>query len=114
VGELKLETRTYLQEPAAFFRILKSYIMQGVTAESTHNTVEQDLRHAAEHKVKTALKNKPFKKMIFQYFLKRARILVSSRENLRYERTRAFGVVRELFCSIGQRFYAEGLISDST
>ncbi len=113
VGELKLETRTYLQEPAAFFRILKSYVMQGVTAESTHNTVEQDLRHAAEHKVKIALKNKPFKKMIFHYFLKRARILVSSRENLRYERTRAFGVVRELFCSIGQHFYAEGLISDS-
>jgi phosphohistidine swiveling domain-containing protein len=113
VGELKLETRTYLQEPAAFFRILKSYVMQGVTAESTHNTVEQDLRKAAEDKVKSALKNKPFKNMIFHYFLKRARVLVSSRENLRYERTRAFGVVRELFCSIGHRFYAEGLIHDS-
>lgn len=112
VGELKLETITYTQDPAAFFRILKSYVMQGVTAESTRNTVEQDLRQAAETNVKRALKNKPFKNMIFQYVLKRARVLVSSRENLRYERTRAFGVVRELFCSIGHRFYAEGLIHD--
>ncbi len=110
VGELKLETRTYLQEPPAFFRILKSYVTQGVTAESTGHSTEQDLRQSAEAKVNKALKNKPFKKMVFHYFLKRARVLVSSRENLRYERTRAFGVVRELFCSIGNRFYAEGLI----
>ncbi len=113
VGELKLETRTYLQEPAAFFRILKSYVMQGVTAESTHHTTELDLRKAAEARVNKALKNKPFKKLIFRYFLKRARVLVSSRENLRYERTRAFGVVRELFCNIGRQFYVEGLIRDS-
>lgn len=110
VGELKLETMTYTQNPAAFFRILKSYVMQGVSPESTHNTTERDLRKAAESRVNKALKNKPVKKMFFNYFLKRARVLVSSRENLRYERTRAFGVVRELFCSIGRQFYAEGLI----
>lgn len=113
VGELKLETRTYQQEPAAFFRILKSYVMQGVTPESTHNTTERDLRHAAEARMNKTLKNKPFKKMMLHYFLKRSRVLVSSRENLRYERTRAFGVVRELFCNIGKQFHAEGLINDS-
>lgn len=112
VGELKLETISYTQNPAAFFRILKSYVMQGVTAENMSGTKEQELRKAAEDRVKIALKNKPFKKMIFRYFLKRARVLVSSRENLRYERTRAFGVVRELFCSIGRRFYAEGTIRE--
>jgi len=110
VGELKLETMTYTQNPAAFFRILKSYVIQGVGPESAHNTTERDLRKAAESRVNKALKNKPVKKMFFNYFLKRARVLVSSRENLRYERTRAFGVVRELFCSIGRQFYAEGLI----
>lgn len=112
VGELKLETMTYTQNPVAFFRILKSYVVQGVTAESTYNTTERDLRQAAETRVHKALKNRPVKNMIFHYFLKRARVLVSSRENLRYERTRAFGVVRELFCNIGRRFYAEGLIHE--
>lgn len=112
VGELKLETISYQQDPAAFLRILKSYVVQGVRAKSTQSQTEQELRKAAEDKVKRALKNKPFKKMLFSYFLKRARILVSSRENLRYERTRAFGVVRELFCAIGRCFYSEGLIAD--
>jgi phosphohistidine swiveling domain-containing protein len=111
VGELKLETITYKQNPAAFIRIIKSYVQQGVTAQSTQNTIEHDLRTAAEEKVKKALKYKPLKKLIFTYFLKRTRILVSARENLRYERTRAFGVVRELFCSMGTVFFAEGLIS---
>jgi pyruvate,water dikinase len=112
VGELKLETITYKQNPAAFIRIIKSYVEQGVTPKNTQNRTERDLRKAAEEKANKALKNKPFKKILFNYFLKRTRTLVSSRENLRYERTRAFGVVRELFCHIGMTFYAEGLISD--
>lgn len=110
VGELKLETITYKQNPAAFIRIIKSYVEQGVTSKSAHSDLDTQLRRSAEEKVKIALSGKPFKKMLFGYFLKRARILVSSRENLRYERTRAFGVVRDLFCSIGHKFYAEGII----
>lgn len=110
VGELKLETITYKQNPAAFIQIIKSYIEQGVTTENTHSDLDIKLRNEAETKVKQALKGKPLKKWLFNYFLKRSRILVSSRENLRYERTRAFGVVRELFCEIGNKFYAEGLI----
>jgi len=38
--------------------------------------------------------------------------LVSSRENLRYERTRAFGIVREIFSNIGKQLYAEGIIEN--
>ena len=113
VGELKLETITYKQNPAAFIQIIKSYVEQGVTTENTHSDLDIKLRNEAEAKVNKILKGKPFKKFLFNYFLKRSRILVSSRENLRYERTRAFGTVREIFCSIGDKFYAEGLIEQS-
>jgi pyruvate,water dikinase len=37
---------------------------------------------------------------------------VSSRENLRYDRTRAFGIVRAIFSAIGKNFYAEGIIEN--
>jgi pyruvate,water dikinase len=37
---------------------------------------------------------------------------VSARENLRYERTRGFGVVRQLFCAIGKVFFSEGIIEN--
>lgn len=110
VGELKLETITYNQNPAAFIQIIKSYVEQGVTKENSHSDMDVKMRSEAEATVKKALRGKPLKKFMFNYFLKRSRILVSSRENLRYERTRAFGVVRELFCSIGNAFFAEGFI----
>ncbi|MFL5754491.1 MAG: PEP/pyruvate-binding domain-containing protein [Bacteroidia bacterium] len=109
VGELKLETITYKQNPAAFTRIIKSYVEQGITSANSHSDMDTRMRREAESKVKKALAGKPFKKVLFNYFLKRSRILVSSRENLRYERTRAFGMVRELFCAIGNKFYAEGI-----
>lgn len=110
VGELKLETITYTQEPAAFVKIIKSYVTQGITASSAHSNIDIELRAKAEEEVRRALKGKPVKKMLFNYFLKGARMLVSSRENLRYERTRAFGVVRQIFCAMGRSFYAEGII----
>ncbi|HEY6161462.1 MAG TPA: PEP/pyruvate-binding domain-containing protein [Bacteroidia bacterium] len=110
VGELKLETITYKQNPAAFIRIIRSYVEQGVTSENASNNIEAGLRKNAEEKVRIALRGRFFKKKLFNYFLKRARVLVSQRENLRYERTRGFGMVRQIFCAIGQRFYAEGII----
>ncbi len=110
VGELKLETITYRQNPEIFLQIIKSYVEQGVTEKTTHSNIDQEMRRAAEKKVNLVLKRKPLKRLLFNYFLRQSRILVSARENLRYERTRAFGVVRELFCSMGDRFFAEGLI----
>jgi pyruvate,water dikinase len=110
VGELKLETVTYRQNPAAFIRIIRSYVQQGVTESSRNGSIEEELRKNAEAQVRKALSAKPVKRMIFGYFLRKARILVSQRENLRYERTRGFGMVRQIFCAIGDRFYAEGMI----
>ena len=110
VGELKLETITYSQDPAAFVRIIRSYVSQGITTASAHSNIDIELREKAESIVAKTLKGKPMKRMIFNYFLEGTRSLVSNRENLRYERTRAFGVVRQIFCAIGKRFYAESIL----
>jgi pyruvate,water dikinase len=45
--------------------------------------------------------------------LSQARLRVRERENLRFERTRLFAVVREIFCAMGDLFYEEGLIGNS-
>jgi rifampicin phosphotransferase len=110
VGELKLETITYSQDPASFVRIIKSYVAQGVTTHSAHSNIDIELRVKAEAAVDEKLRGRPLKRIIFNYFLRGARSLVSNRENLRYERTRAFGVVRQIFCAMGRRFYAEGIL----
>jgi len=112
VGELKLETITYKQNPLLFVKIIKSYVEQGITKKNTLKNLDQELRKNAEAAVKKELRGRPLKKLIFNYFLKRARVLVSSRENLRYERTRGFGKVRQIFCAIGDHFYAEAIIDE--
>lgn len=113
VGELKLETVSYTQDPAKFVRILKSYVETGITTDQFSQRRESDIRENAEREIGRVLKNDFYKKWKLNRTLKNARELVSARENLRYERTRAFGIVRELFSFIGKRFYTDGIIENS-
>lgn len=112
VGELKLETVSYTQNPSQFIRVLKNYLEAGITAASTSDKTEERIRQAAERELKEKLRGKPLKKWILLRTLRKARELVSSRENLRYERTRAFGIVRELFSQMGRSFFSEGIIDN--
>lgn len=107
VGELKLETLTYHQHPEWYIAIVKSYLQQGIT---NHTKSKNNLRAEAENKLEEKLKGKPLKKIIFKYVLRKARYFVSNRENLRYERTRGFGMVRNMFLALGNRLFAEQVL----
>jgi rifampicin phosphotransferase len=113
IGELKLETISYTQSPPTFIKVLQSYVQSGITAQTTSDKVENTLRSTAERELNEGLRFKFIKKWRLKRTLRLARELVSSRENLRYERTRAFGIVRELFSSMGRCWYAEGIIDDA-
>jgi len=104
VGELKLETISYKQEPSMFIATLKSFVIQKVTTSSSSSDIDQNLRLDAEKEVKKALKNKPIKRFKLKTTIKKTRYLVSNRENLRFERTRVFGLTREMFTQIGREF----------
>ena len=110
VGELKLETITYKQQPENYIRILKNYVCneQGNVIRKEHN-----IRQASEELVAQKLKGKPIKKYIFAYVLKKAGYLVSNRENLRFERTRGFEMVRLIMIEIGNKFAKINLLQDS-
>lgn len=113
VGELKLETISYVQEPTAFIQVVRNYVQAGITSTFHHSSTEEDLRKNAEAEVNRVLKYRWIKKRRFRKKVLQARTLVSNRENLRYERTRAFGIVRQIFFHIGKNFYAEGLIDET-
>ena len=110
VGELKLETISYTQDPATFVAVIQSYVEAGITLDRSSANLEEEIRLAAEQTMNKVLRRSPLKKWRLRKTVKKARELVSARENLRYERTRAFGIVRELFVYIGKRFYEEGHI----
>jgi len=114
VGELKLETVSYTQDPARFIRLIQSYVKGGMTAASLNRDVEERLRKDAENVMTGKLKGKPMHRWFFNRLLKTTRRLVSARENLRYERTRAFGVVRQLMVQLGKRFQEAGIVDRET
>ncbi|MGX5857247.1 PEP/pyruvate-binding domain-containing protein [Dyadobacter jiangsuensis] len=113
VGELKLETISYCQEPARFVKVLKSYVETGITGSQFSGDREDVIRTNAEREIARHLKGKIMGRWKMQLTLRYTRELVSARENLRYERTRAFGMVREIFTYIGKRFYADGLLGNA-
>lgn len=112
IGELKLETISYTQDPTLFIDILKTYVQNDITSNKRSGNTEEEIRSKAEKEVNSLLRGKFYRKYKFNKTLRKARELVSSRENLRYERTRAFGIVRELFSAMGVRFYAEGILEN--
>lgn len=112
VGELKLETISYSQQPALFVKVIKSYVSQNITQRQGEDNIEDQLREKAESRIYELLKGKPLRRWWFHYILKKARDLVSNRENLRYERTRGFGMVRTMFSYLGERLHAEGHIEN--
>ncbi len=107
IGELKLETITYKQDSKLLLYIIKSYVKQGIIDLEKEKANEQNIRHNAEKLVREKIKS-PF----FGFILKNARLRVKNRENLRFERTRLFGLVREIFIALGRNFAYENVIED--
>ncbi len=98
--ELKLETLTLKDNPTSLYHSILTFArrMQKIKVNAVDSV---ETRKQAERKVRQALKFKPLKKVKFNFLLKQARYTVKNRENLRFERTRLFGRVREIFLRIG-------------
>ena len=109
MGELKLETITYRQEPATFITYIQNGLRNGYTPIADRN--HKDQKAEAEKTLGTNLKGA--KLIIYRMVLKQARILISGRENLRFERTRAFGQVRKIFNALGNLWANQGIIAEA-
>ena len=108
IGELKLETVTYRENPSMLLDILRSYVKSSENAAPPPD--EKLLRTNAEAVAARTLRWHPFRKLIFFHVLRRARKLVRNRENLRFERTRLFAQVRRIFLAFGRRLAMEGVL----
>ncbi|MBL0098624.1 MAG: hypothetical protein IPP46_20675 [Bacteroidetes bacterium] len=77
-----------------FIQILKSYVESGTTSEMLSAKPKRCLTNSRAG-MKAGLKYQPFRLWMLKKTLRRTRTMVSARENLRYERTRAFGIVAQ-------------------
>lgn len=112
LGELKLETISYNQAPDKFIKILQSYLNNPSSLDALGNSQSHQLKNKAQEIVDDRIGSNFIRKWIFNYFTRKTRELVSNRENLRFERTRGFGIVREIFSSMGIIFHKRNLIDD--
>jgi phosphohistidine swiveling domain-containing protein len=113
IGELKLESISFHQDPTMYVKQLENYIKQNVSARIQENNIEEKLRSEAESKVNDVLRNNPIKRWWFNTLLSKTRDLVSNRENLRFERTRGFGMVRRMFSELGVKLKEEHVLDEA-
>ncbi|MBO6517502.1 MAG: hypothetical protein JJ975_13230 [Bacteroidia bacterium] len=92
VGELKLENETFRQNPSAFIDIIKTYTSASEQVVSIEPLAEKEVLNDLS----------PVKRKILSYLIRKASETVADRENLRFDRTRAFGVVRTQIRTLGR------------
>ncbi|KAF9161211.1 hypothetical protein DFQ26_004772 [Actinomortierella ambigua] len=110
INELKLEEKDLNDDPAFVVDAIAGYIRTKAYEVEDLDKREQQIRAAAEALVQTKLKGTPLK--IFQWLLRNTRRVVKHRENLRFARSKAFGVFRRIFRGMGRQLVALGALDD--
>lgn len=99
IGELKLEEHTVRDNPAFLFRMVQHFLESGATNEEMDRQ-EREKREQAEADIRKLLKGP--RRWAYRWVLNRARKHIRNREDLRFNRTRIFGKIREIFRGIGR------------
>lgn len=114
IGELKLENYSYKDHPYLLIDIVRKQVLSSYEKREQVIDLDLKIRHEAEQELKAYLKGKFVKKIVFNWILNKARLTVSNRENLRFERTKAFGIVRRIFNQMGQNFFKQNSINEAS
>lgn len=115
VNELKLEEPSVKDRPAFLYQILRNYLSGDPAAldVAAMDERERRIRREAEARAFAAIRRKGGllpRAAIFRRVLENARLGVKNRENMRFARTRIYGLLRELLRAIGEDFAGEGIL----
>jgi len=109
-NELKLEENDLHDDPSFVVYTIANYIKMKSYDIAGMERREAEIRDTAEAKVRAAVTGP--RRILYFWILKHARRAVKNRENLRFLRTKIFGIARHLFRGIGHRFHELGLLED--
>jgi len=102
VNELKFEERDLHDDPAFVVGNVASYVRMKSYSIETMEAREVAIRTGAEKVVRTKVGG--FKRLFYFWILKHARKAVRNREDLRFDRTKSYGLVRHLMRAVGANF----------
>ncbi|KAI8604559.1 pyruvate phosphate dikinase [Dissophora ornata] len=106
INELKLEEKDLNDDPAFVIDAVSGYIRTRAYEVEDLDKREQMIRAAAEALVHQKLKGTQL--MIFMWLLRNTRRVVKHRENLRFARSKVFGVMRRIFRGMGHQLVKLG------
>ena len=111
INELKLEENDLHDDPTFVINAIASYVKMKAYSVEEMAERERAIRTQAETTVLAKL-NGP-RKILYLWVLKHARKAIRHRENMRFARTKIFGIVRHLFRAIGSHFEKLGVLGNS-
>ena len=99
------------------YQVLKNYLAlddPSALDVAAMEAREQAVRRRAEVTVQKSLAGTTLllRRIVFHAVLKRARLGVKNRENMRFARTRIYGLLREVLRALGRRFAEERILDD--
>lgn len=109
MSEMKLEEIDLVTDPSYLFFCIKNYLKAG-EVQPHDDSKEKSLRSHAEKKVDQHLSG--IKKTVYFWVLKHARKAVKNRENTRFARTRAYGLARAIFQTVGENLATQGILEN--
>jgi len=101
IGELKLESESVRDNPALLL----------ATIATVAKSCQVDSRPELKIVTKSQIQN-PLKDMVIKLIAKPAKRLIAGRENLRFARTRVFGLVRDIINTMAERLVEMGQLDD--
>ena len=110
VNELKFEERDLHDDPAFVVGNVASYVRMKSYSIEAMEVRERQIREGAEGKVREKLSGP--RRWIYFWVLRHARTAVRNREDLRFDRTKSYGLVRHLMRAVGGNFVKLGLLEN--
>ncbi len=117
MNELKLEEYSLRDRPHLVYQVLRNYLSlpdRSALDVDAMNKREQQIRRDAEQKAFSSIRGFRLlpRKAIFRRVVRNARMGVKNRENMRFARTRIYGLLREILRSLGRQMAAEEILDD--
>ena len=106
--ELKLENETLRENPASLIALIRNYVLMGLSVDNMESQ-EQSMRQDAERTVRQNLRNVVLR-LLFLIVVRNARRAIANRENMRFDRSRIYGVFRRIFRRMGELFARQGIL----
>jgi phosphohistidine swiveling domain-containing protein len=108
--EQKLEENDLNDDPSFSIGAVQSYIRMKSYSIEAMALREKEIKESAERKVKASISG--IKQKVYFWVLKHARNAVKNRENMRFARTKSFGINRKLFRAVGFHLQQLDIISE--